>query len=864
MRAATRYIYSGIFLTSICLASEWDVSPLNSESSNSRLYLESIRFRADIEGDKNWAKTELARFIQKETKSPEKTLALFYLGNLYDHLNQLDSAVVYYEQSVREDGLPKELQTWLYRRMANLKPDLVEPVVFKKSPYYKIGTVYPRKKGHSQDVLYFQTWTKSKGFSTFNVSYTAFKAPGKYEELDVNLKGNEKVYDLCQNFLLAGTGRYLRYASLQDKMDFQIEYTKNIEGAHIISSEENMFLIVYPGQIDVFKENSLLRSISYQGRNCQWHGGIQNSLGILACRESLNYLVDTQTGYISPLPTAEESIEKALLFDDFAILQLSSKLQLWKGSRFNEKKWEVPFSKKSSFYSDGKNLLTSGEEGQIQFRNVKTGKIQWEKVINANNILLEDEEFIVCTPDNRFISFDYKGDAKWYYESDYNQELIPFLSNGYLSLIHRNGQALSLNVDLMGVAYKKNNSMLEDFIQQLENGEPNAGLQFANKVLKMEPGNGLAWKFKYLYLSNQSPHSDLHIQALKKYCQSLLTPAWKNSPQLQQFKNALGANWIWKREPNPSVFPTMAVSDNNLVYMGRDNKSLIFINSQSGKLKHVWESNHSMDSKLFHINNGTLYFSGNERLMALNISQPDSQYFERHPLAPICSHSFIKDQIFISDWEGNLSKFQPNSTEGLLLGWNKKISKNALLLSSVEGQSNLDAVEINGNYYSLSPITGEILFQLKLPEGTITDIHSQKQLVFAGYDNGLLICIDKNIKKVLWTRNFSDQIFSLSGNQKDLLVLTTSGKKIVCVNALNGGFLNESPLSLPLLNKPTVQEDSYWIATVEPSLEWRNFNHEQLASFKLPDLPGNPLISSKNVMVSTQDGFILAFSPPKR
>ena len=72
-------------------------------------------------------------------------------------------------------------------------------------------------------------------------------------------------------------------------------------------------------------------------------------------------------------------------------------------------------------------------------------------------------------------------------------------------------------------------------------------------------------------------------------------------------------------------------------------------------------------------------------------------------------------------------------------------------------------------------------------------------------------------------------------------------------------MLSQVRIQSYLFNRPTVTEQGYWLGTTEPALEKRNFNHELLFKYKLPDLPGSPILFGNSIFIGTLDNFILAF-----
>jgi hypothetical protein len=79
------------------------------------------------------------------------------------------------------------------------------------------------------------------------------------------------------------------------------------------------------------------------------------------------------------------------------------------------------------------------------------------------------------------------------------------------------------------------------------------------------------------------------------------------------------------------------------------------------------------------------------------------------------------------------------------------------------------------------------------------------------------------------------------------------------LQAATGSLLSQVRIQSYLFNRPTVIDHGYWLGTTEPALEKRNFNNELLLKFKLPDLPGSPVMFGNSIFIGTLDNFILSF-----
>ncbi|HLP40746.1 MAG TPA: PQQ-binding-like beta-propeller repeat protein, partial [Fibrobacteria bacterium] len=345
-------------------------------------------------------------------------------------------------------------------------------------------------------------------------------------------------------------------------------------------------------------------------------------------------------------------------------------------------------------------------------------------------------------------------------------------------------------------------------------------------------------------------------QALVQSSRSLSTPPWSAGPTLRGLSAGLGANWVWKRQFGPKFYPTLVPHKEHSFYLENDNQTLVLLNHETGALVNSFHFSEELDMKVGMWKGDTILVSSPSRLYMLSpLLNPGG--VGQHPLRnPVCQAQAVPGGVVFSDWYGGLNMLGlPDRT----LRWERQLGQSGLLVGKAKQVEYLDIIDLEGQYFAVNPASGKVLWTLKLPPGTITESFSNKDHVFAGYNQGTLICIDRATQKVLWSREFGEQIFSLSGNRDNTLVLTTASKKLICLQALTGTVLSQVRIQSYLFNRPTVTEQGYWLGTTEPALEKRNFNHELLFKYKLPDLPGSPILFGNSIFIGTLDNFILSF-----
>src|SRR5690606_29229105 len=130
---------------------------------------------------------------------------------------------------------------------------------------------------------------------------------------------------------------------------------------------------------------------------------------------------------------------------------------------------------------------------------------------------------------------------------------------------------------------------------------------------------------------------------------------------------------------------------------------------------------------------------------------------------------------------------------------------------------------------------------------------------YAGYDEGLIVAIDRGRGEAAWQRDVGEQIFSLSGRGDQALLVGTSSKRVLSLDGRTGNVQAQANVASHLFNRPLLVADGYWIGTTEPALEKRSLAHEVLRKYPLPDMPGTPSQAGGGIAVSTLDNFILVF-----
>ncbi|MFC1586082.1 PQQ-binding-like beta-propeller repeat protein [Fibrobacterota bacterium] len=822
--------------------------------------LETIRYKHDIEGDLASAKSELQKLLKQTNHAEIKSYLYFFLGKIYDHGLFPDSAVVYYKKAMEEPRISREKLDYIYRRLAGLKPELVESIDHSKTDISRIDKIFPyQTNGQKHYVL--QTMYREKSVSDFQRQFAELDNRGRLKKIPLRLENEERLYDFSDGFFLAGGGNYLRAGSLSEGKENNFVFKDGIIDSRILSGRSGDFIVAYAGNLDYFKQGSFQQTIALDGDRCTWHtveGRTHH--GLLLCDDEMVYAVDVEKGSAKNLSNLSGKPYFIKALKDYAVFQFYDHFEVRTGENFQTVQWKANSSLVDKLYMAGNALYVLEEKGTVKCYNTASGQKEWQKELEGKKLFATENEVYLITHYHACLGVGLNGDIKWTYEFGWDKEITSFLSNGYLVLFYVNGDKIRLNLDLMEISDKSRKKRLMDLVENSEKMDPKSGLKFAEKILQQEPGNGLALMFKYLCVKKLQHSDPSQLNALIQAAHSSYTPPWKTSPVLQNLNSVLTSKWIWKRAYGKKYYPNLIAENGNLIYIENNNQTIVVLDADLGQLSGTAHIPEELDSKICLWTNDGILVSSPKRLFLIPYQKGTTGTRNLALDKPVCEAIVTEFGLFISDWFGNLKLL--HIPDGFHSGftWERQIAKNGLLINKVPHQAFLDVIDIQGHFFAVDPETGRILYDMPLPKGIITDIYSRDDRLFAGYDHGLIICFSKAKKEVLWSQNFSDQIFSLDGNDKNLLVITTSAKRLFCVHSITGAIQSEIAIQTSLVNKPALTSEGYWLGTIEPALERRNFSHNLIKKFRLTGLPGNPVLTDSSLFISTLDGFITAFT----
>jgi outer membrane protein assembly factor BamB len=820
--------------------------------------VEAARYLYRIEGDATGARDRLASLLGASRNEEVRTQARFLLGRILEQAGRRDSALAAYRQALTGKGLQAPEKLWLYKRLLSLSPSSIEPLAADVGARSGPARVFPGRSGKRQVyTLEFRgppdgQWERPKELGIQDEN-------GDYHPLDVRLSGREELLDADaeQCLVLNLDSRKVALSPLKSGKGYEAPAGARVEAGSILEAEPGAFLLAGAGSLRVYKAGKLFWETPLDQEGCAWSGAPGRSQqGILQCADNEVFLVDVRKKSIKAVTGITDKALQISWEGDYLAVRYIDRFEVRKGAAFENVKWGLPsMLQEKLVLGNGRAYLVT-PKGQVKSISLETGQVEWQRDMLASQVAAFDGALFATTFAQTVVCLDLRGLPLWSYEFGWDREPTLLPNEEWVVLHYGDGKRIKLNRELLRVTGNADGFKFRDYLEKEAEKDWKGALASLGRILSLEPGNGEAWKFRANVLRNAGAPKPDQVQALVEASRSQDTPNWGNGPVLKGLAAGLGANWVWKRQYGPKFYPNLIPHKELSFYLENDNQTLVLLNHETGGLVNSFRFSEELDMKVALWKNDTICVSSPSRLYLLSPTL-NAGSLGQFPLKnPVCQAQAVNGGLIYSDWYGGLNMIGlPDRT----LRWERQLGQSGLYLGKAKNVDYLDVVDLEGNYFAVQPSSGKIQWGLRLPPGTITETFSNKDFIYAGYSQGTLIAIDRYRQAIAWSLDFGEQIFSLSGNRDNTLVLTTASKKLVCVQAATGAIQSQVRIQSYLFNRPTVIDHGYWLGTTEPALEKRNFNHELIQKYKLPDLPGSPILFGNSIFIGTLDNFILSF-----
>ncbi len=820
--------------------------------SGDRQAVELARYLLRIEADTGQAWRVLQVLLRESQDPVSQAQSQALVGEIQSARGENSIAANHMRQALESGALPLGQRTGLLRKLLRLDPQAVQSLQALPAAPGPVSATHPLR------------WSPKQAFVLEIPRGARDATPLWLLDSLGNLQATQAAITPAQTFLDAAGPHVLVYDSEKRALlvhDFTGRLVKEYpvptkpEAGLLLNNQGNAFTWLESSRLHFFRQDRERSELLVEG-SCILHAESENKeSAMLLCSDQALYRAEFGTGQVKPMGRLAERPLALMLQGDFMLLQYADHLEVRRGPRFDAFSWGFPCQLQDRLVLGKSLVYLIDPKGGLNAFDLRTGQSIWRRNLMAQEVLPIGDVLLVTTFARTLEAVDMRGRTLWTYAYGWVNDPVLLPGDRRVTLHYGDGHRLRIDLEVAKAAERPGDLLLRGLLSQT-GATPQQMLGRLENLLSLEPGLGDAWRQRYL-LDRQlnSPVKQI-TQDLVQASRSSLVPAWSNHPLLKTLASQMDAAWIFKREYGPKYYPTLVPGHDLAFYLESDNQTLVIVDPVRGTLVNSYRFAEELDLKAALWQKDTLCVSSATRLYLVSPWR-QSGLLAQIPLpSPLCQAISTPQGLVLSDWQGNL-KLMRLSTGELL--WEKSLGRGGLLLSKPLSGDLIDVVDLEGRYFAVDVPTGKTLGQLDLPEGTPFELQSLGQSAAIAMAQGRLIGVGRQNPSLLWQRDLGEQIFSLSGNRNETMVVTTASKRVLCLRALDGGVLSDQLLSAYLFNRPLVMADAFWIGTTDPALEQHGFRGEKRMSHLLTDLPGSPVAFRHLILIGTLDHLLTAF-----
>lgn len=825
--------------------------------------LETARYLHDIEGDVGRARQILERLA--DSRYPAIRAQTLYLrAGFLEEAGNLREAARLYREAFESEGLEPAQKQRLVVRLLTLNPESVRP--FREAGRMRGLPARAFESSGPRGSEYILVEDASEGARAGQGVRLLHQDPqGQLRNLSVTLGPDEEVLDATLDRILTrtlGRQRVLLRKAPHFRPEIVLERFTAEEG-HLFAGdgESTEFLVIGPQSARVLRDAAPVSSHPLPGAGCNWKpSALRARQGVVFCADQGLYRADFGRRTMTPIPLTTEFPLAVQHAGEYLALRYADRVEFRRGPAFDSFLWGFPADIQDALAIGSGHAFIAGADGPVRAFVLRNGQLDWQREDLAASLRVHGGHLFILTHARMLLAVDPRGRLLYSYEAGWDGEDPLLLPAREWVVVHNpDGRRVRLNRELLRLTGGSRDHLFRGERENLRRGDMAGALRELDALLALEPGNGNAWREKARLLAASGAARAEQTHAWTQAARSQSVAPWSADPALAGLASGLGASWVWKRQPGPRFFPVLTTGRLHSFYVENNNQTLVVLDTRNGGLKGSFHFNEPLDMKVttWTDDGDTLVVSSPGRLYVMAPGRNDRAVLAHIPLrGPVCHAVMVPGGLLISDWNGHVQLIDLHARETV---WETRLGRGGTMLAVASPSDHADAFEIEGGWHRIRLSDGQSVADARMPPGTITEVHAGRDLAYAGYNEGLIVAIDKDGRTIAWQRDLGEQIFSLSGRGDQMLLAGTASKRILSLHARTGLIQAQAQVSSHLFNRPLLTADGYWVGTEEPALEKRSFNHEVMQKFPLTDMPGTPTRTSAGIAVSTQDNFIVMF-----
>ncbi len=546
--------------------------------------------------------------------------------------------------------------------------------------------------------------------------------------------------------------------------------------------ESGEWLIRVPGKMTYYRKGKSIWQRNDFGNGCQTATLLHSSNeAILRCGSDTLRSISLRDGAILQQRIVED-VDTVMGTAQGLWVTHASSVRYYADFRVHDAKWQQNFHSILSVLMHSQRLFIMEENGTLNMLDARTGMLLDKQRVEPGRLFLLGSRLGVLSAQGQLTVLDNRARMLWKYHAG-KASGEPMCNDDGLLLPLLDGTLVSLDPMYHGGIRTDLQENMESLERLVSMARWDSVALLSNQILKVEPGNALAWSAIAQSWEARKVQKDSVIIAwgnAARHSRSL--EGEKQKMIFQPYAQRIGAKWIQALPFSSQSYPRFFGHGRHIHTIDAGNRRLVALDSATGVLR--WKMGLMPLHKGYLMNQDGRYLAltSGKILHMLDLENKGRKVGEANLPAPIHQIMQTPERVFLSTWEGHILSLQKRN---LSVVWSVQPFSQASFL--MMNGDKLMAVSLTGEKIELDLDSGVTSQQGRLVQGRLDQVQHWDGLHIVALQDGRLVAMGEQGK--VWEYNSGAQVYSMQAwrvGGKPVFILGLSDQRLVMLDRRSG------------------------------------------------------------------------------
>jgi len=791
---------------------------------------------------------QLLKEVQQSGSMEDRDAATFYLAKIADFQGDTATAIHSLRSFISSNAASNEMTDWAASRLADLDPN---PTQLVTGTMRLPAAIQERIPGRAPLIqLVNRTLWKPDGV---HLTRLRVDLPKDFRPIEA---GPTAVWGISNE-----TNQIEEFSLLENSVRSSIHLDSKI--LHSFHLENGEWFVQTHKSVQLFRNAKVVWTKDNKYPDCEPLAQVTSSQQILLnCPDNALHTLSLHDGQEGNSISLFDPIDTVLTSPDGIWVANNASIWFYRLNRNQQPIWQQNFHSVQSILLLENTLWILEGDGSLNILQANTGGLISRTRTEPGTLFPVGHRVGLISRDGNLEILDPSGQLLWQYQAGQAPATLPMVGENALFLTVGNNQVFALDARYFGVP-KSDLQVKEESLERLISLARWDSLRLlTDTLLRLEPGNALAWASRARYYSEFTNQADTALYFWSKAAQhSRHLSSTLQQQILKPYVRKLGATWIQFLPSSSQTYPKLFGGGRDLFTIDAGNRSLVSMDPYTGQFR--WRtSTQALDQGFVAENDGRyLAIASGFDVSIHDLSQQGRLVTTLSLPGKAFQIKFSRNALYLSTWNGFILRFQKKGFES---SWSRKVFNTGSYLAPEDDI--LHVLSLDGDVQNLTAESGASHAHAQPFNASASDVQLADTSLLAVSQEGVISCLGSQSLQPLWEISLETQVFSIQStdvNGQRSILLGLSDQRLVMLSIKTGKEIWSYQGKGSVYIHPNIQGSQVLIDQGTSILSLELSTGKPITRINVPDGAGSIWANSSTLFTSSPQGLLFAFPLPR-